>query len=338
MTHTDAAWPIGDGEMAGRIRAFDWSRTPLGPTARWPQSLKTVVDIMLGSPRMMSLVWGAEAIHLYNDAFTELLREHRLTALGRSAFENFARSRDVFEADVAVGMAGQSARLLSQLYPVLRNGKLVDAWFDVDYAPVRDEGGQVAGVLWTLKETTDHVLAEAALRESEERHRLVVESWAQAVWETDGQGVVVADSPSWRAYTGQTQEQWLGYGWLDAIHPEDRVYAERQWRDAMVSRTPVDAEFRVSGADGGWRWTNVRAAPLLDEQGAIAKWVGINIDINRSKHAEAAMLNNEERLKLGMQATGLAAYEWDLLTDQLIVNERFRTMVWMGSEEPIVGA
>lgn len=98
------------------------------------------------------------------------------------------------------------------------------------------------------------------------RHRLLIESWAQAVWETNAEGSVVADSPSWRAYTGQTLDQWLGYGWLDAIHPEDRAYAERQWREAVAAKAPVDAEFRLRSPDGGWRWTNLRAAPVLDEQ------------------------------------------------------------------------
>lgn len=283
--------------MAAHIRALDWSMTPLGSTEQWPQSLKAIVDLMLASPSMMSLVWGADAIHLYNDSFTELLREHRTEALGRSAFDTFARSRDVFTADVAAGMAGKSARLLAQRYPVLREGQLQDAWFDVDYAPVRDDAGKVAGVLWTLKETTAQVLAERAIRDSEARHRLMIESWAQAVWETDAQGAIVADSPSWRGYTGQTMEQWLGYGWLDAIHPDDRLHVERQWRESMAAHSVVDAEFRLRAADGGWRWTNIRAAPVFDQAGRIEKWLGMNIDIDARKQAEAALQESEEKYR-----------------------------------------
>ena len=65
-------------------------------------------------------------------------------------------------------------------------------------------------------------------------YRLLIERWAQAVWETDPDGIVIADSPSWRAYTGQTLQEWLGYGWLEAIHPDDRPYAERQWWEATA--------------------------------------------------------------------------------------------------------
>lgn len=283
--------------MAARIRDRDWAATPLGAIRCWPASLKTIVDLMIASPSMMSLVWGAEAIHLYNDAFTELLREHHIEALGRSAFESFARSRSVFAADIAAGMAGQSARLLAQRYPVLRDGQLQDAWFDVDYAPVRDESGDVAGVLWTLKETTTQVLAERALRESDARHSLLIGTWAQAVWETDANGVVVADSPSWRAYTGQRLDEWLGYGWLDAIHPDDRAYAEQQWREAIAVRGLLNADFRLRNREGGFRWTNVRAAPVLDHAGGIEKWAGMNIDIDDLKRSTDALQESEERQK-----------------------------------------
>lgn len=130
---------------------------------------------------------------------------------------------------------------------------------------------------------------------TDERHRLLIESWTQAIWETDAAGVVVADSPSWRAYTGQSLKEWLGYGWLDAIHPDDRAYAEKQWREAMAARRVVDAEFRLRAPGGGWRWTNVRAAPVLDTSGNIEKWVGVNIDIGARKRTEAELRESEER-------------------------------------------
>ncbi len=308
MTAAQTDWPHSDSEMAAHIRAFDWASTPLGPIAGWPQSLKTIVDLMLRSSSMMSLVWGAEAIHLYNDRFTELLREHRLLSLGKSAYDTFARSRDVFADDIANGMAGRSKRLIDQRYPVFRNGHLGDAWFDVEYAPVHDEAGRVAGVLWTLQETTTQHRTQHALCASEERCRLLIESWAQAVWETDADGVVIADSPSWRAYTGQTPEEWLGYGWLNAIHPDDRAYAERQWREAMAARKTVNAEFRLCALGGGWRWTNVRAAPILNAGGQIEKWVGMNIDVDARKRTEAALRQSEEHLAaiFGCAAVGLS--------------------------------
>ncbi|CCH54557.1 PAS/PAC sensor hybrid histidine kinase [Fibrisoma limi BUZ 3] len=114
----------------------------------------------------------------------------------------------------------------------------------------------------------------------------LTESFAQAVWETDANGIVRSDSPSWRAYTGQSLTDWLGEGWVQAVHPDDQAYALRQWQDAVVQRLPVNAEFRLRSPDGGWRWTNVRATAIAGPDGAIQKWVGLNIDISERKQAE----------------------------------------------------
>lgn len=126
---------------------------------------------------------------------------------------------------------------------------------------------------------------------------MLLASWAQAVWETDAEGVVVSDSPTWRAYTGQTIDESLGYGWLDAIHPDDRAYAEHQWRKSVAARTLVNAEFRLRAPDGGYRWTNVRAVPVLHPDGSIEKWAGMNIDIDDSKRAEEALRESEEKYR-----------------------------------------
>lgn len=160
---------------------------------------------------------------------------------------------------------------------------------------------------------TDQQLKDERLGESEARHRLLIESWAQAVWETDAHGVVTADSPSWRDYTGQTLEEWRGYGWLDAIHPADRAYAERQWREAVATQGLVNAEFRLRAPDGGWRWTNVRAAPVCDVAGRVEKWVGMNIDIDARKRTEAALRESEGRLTAAFESVpvGIATIDTD---------------------------
>ncbi|NGP17287.1 PAS domain-containing protein [Devosia aurantiaca] len=198
--------------MGDRIRSMDWSATPLGDPDAWPIVLKTIFSVVLETQSIMSLVWGPDARLLYNQAFaTSLLPpQWQSAALGQSAFELFAQHQHRFAADLAAGMSGVSRQTHGMRYPVVRDGKVEDAWFDVTFAPVRTESGEVGGVLWTLIDITAEKIAQDALRESEVRGRNLIGSWAQAVWETDAEGVVVADSPSWRAYTGQSSDELLG--------------------------------------------------------------------------------------------------------------------------------
>lgn len=202
-----------------------------------------------------------------------------------------------------------------------------DRWYENHYWRIGGSGSDRVAAI--VDDVSARKRAEAVSRESEARHRLLLDSWAQAVWETDAEGVVVADSPSWRAHTRQTFDEWVGYGWLDAVHPADRAHAERQWRQAMESRSPLNAEYRLRSSDGGWGWTNVRATPVLDAQGRIEKWAGLNIDIDASKQAQ-------ERLQLALDATHLAVYEWDLVNDAVTANQRFRD--FFDARGPLSGA
>src|SRR6187549_1395129 len=78
----------GEGEMAGRIRAFDWTRTPLGPPERWPQSLKTLVGLMLASQHPMFIAWGRGQVWLYNDAFVAIMGDKHPARLGQHALDD----------------------------------------------------------------------------------------------------------------------------------------------------------------------------------------------------------------------------------------------------------
>jgi PAS domain S-box-containing protein len=112
---------------------------------------------------------------------------------------------------------------------------------------------------------------------------------------TDAAGQVEEDSPSWRAFTGQTPEQWLGQGWLDAVHADDRQHAQAAWQHAVRTAQPLDTRFRIRhAATAQWRWTHVRAAPLREPDGRIRGWVGMNADITEQQQAEAALRSGKE--------------------------------------------
>jgi PAS domain S-box-containing protein len=122
---------------------------------------------------------------------------------------------------------------------------------------------------------------------AEERFRSLVSATAQAVWVTRPDGIVEHDSPSWRAFTGQSLEQWRGAGWLDAIHPEDRERARLAWQDAVAKQSLYEVEYRLRRPDGSYSVTQVRGVPVRNADGSVREWVGVNHDVTAERQAEA---------------------------------------------------
>jgi PAS domain S-box-containing protein len=129
---------------------------------------------------------------------------------------------------------------------------------------------------------------QAAEEQSQRRYQALIEASAQIVWTSDPSGAVVEDSPSWRTFTGQTYEQLRGFGWLEALHPEDRERVHELWQRAVAERTTVETEYRLRHISGGWRWMAVRAVPVVNADGLAREWVGMNVDITVRKQGEEA--------------------------------------------------
>jgi PAS domain S-box-containing protein len=151
----------GSGEMAARMRAFDWSTTALGPVEQWPQALRTSVRIVLGSGYPMGILWGTEFVLLYNDAYPPVVGTKHPWALGRFCSEVFAEAwgfvGPLFEK---VMHEGQNTTLTDQLIPVNRNNYLEECYFAFSVSPIPDDAGDVGGVLITALETTERVLED----------------------------------------------------------------------------------------------------------------------------------------------------------------------------------
>ena len=137
----------GGGEMGERMRAVDWSTTPLGPPERWPQSLKISVRIMLDSAYPMAICWGSDYTLLYNDALRSMFGTKHPAALTRSFRGVFAEGWDslgpVFDRVMTQGQAFASPT--DQLFPLNRHGYLEECYFTFAYSPIPDDEGNVGG-------------------------------------------------------------------------------------------------------------------------------------------------------------------------------------------------
>jgi PAS domain S-box-containing protein len=162
-------------------------------------------------------------------------------------------------------------------------------YWDWGLIPIEDDAGQVERLVFTLLDVTARVRAEQSRHEIEQRFRRLVEVSSQIVWVTNAQGEPVEDSPSWRAFTGRTYEQWVGWNWLEAVHPEDRPRLAEAWRTAVAAVGPYRVEFRLRHAGGEYRHMEVCAAPISNADGSAREWIGMNTDITERKRAEQAI-------------------------------------------------
>jgi PAS domain S-box-containing protein len=147
-----------------------------------------------------------------------------------------------------------------------------------------------------LRSPTD-ALAANAVRVSEARYRTLVQAISQIVWTRSPAGEFVERQPAWEEFTGQSRDEYLGWGWLDVIHEDDRLRVKQNWRRAVEAASPYYAEYRLRTRDGVHRWVAVRAAPVLEVDGTVREWIGTHTDIDAAKRAseERARLFESER-------------------------------------------
>jgi PAS domain S-box-containing protein len=145
--------------------------------------------------------------------------------------------------------------------------------------------------------TVDRLRATGDLRESEARLRSLVEGIPQLVFRSRSSGERIWGSPQWVAYSGLSEEESVGLGWLDAIHPDDRVATMTAWAEAEA-RGLFSVEHRTfRAADRTWRWFQSRATPVRDAEGRILEWFGTSTDIDDQVRAREVLARGHEELE-----------------------------------------
>ncbi|MBE9103816.1 response regulator [Nostoc cf. edaphicum LEGE 07299] len=155
---------IGGGEMGARMREQDWSKTSLGPTQQWPQSLKTAVRIMLTCRQPMFVWWGEELINLYNDAYKTIIGGKHPEAFGQPASYVW---REIWDQ---IGPRAESAMLKNEgtydealLLIMERNGYPEETYYTFSYSPVPNDQGDTGGIICANTDDTQRIISERQL-------------------------------------------------------------------------------------------------------------------------------------------------------------------------------
>jgi PAS domain S-box-containing protein len=241
------------------------------------------------APALICAQHGPEHVYTFtNPIYSQVLGNRELVGLPiREALPEVA-GQGFFELLDGVYQTGEP--FLGNEMPIMidraGDGVPEQAFFNFVYAPLRDEAGVITGILTHAVEVTAMVHAREQLQRSEDRFRSLVRATSQLVWMTDAAGLV-EDIPEWRAYTGQSVEEVRGYGWLDALHPDDRPRAEAAWLNAVAGRSEYEVAYRIRNHVGNYEAFIARGTPVLEADGTIREWIGLCVNVEAQRRVEA---------------------------------------------------
>src|SRR5262245_4668485 len=169
--------------------------------------------------------------------------------------------------------------------------------------------------LGAITDVTEQKRAQQALAASERNLAAIINTIPTAAWTTRPDGYCDFINRVWLDYAGMTSEKAQGWGWAEAIHPDDRKGLVEYWQSCLASGTPMDTEARIRRFDGAYRWFLFRASSLRDESGNIVKWYATNTDIDDRKQAETQVEQAYLRLAEAQQLSKTGSFITDLLGD-----------------------
>jgi PAS domain S-box-containing protein len=290
------------------------------------------------APGFIAILSGSEHVFEFVNRSYDQLFDHR-GFVGRTVREAFPELQGQGFYELLDGVYATGERFVAGAMPIrLRatpEAEPADRFLDFICEPMRDEGGAITGIFVEGYDVTERVGAEAALRESETRFRSMADKAPVMMWVTDPSGFCTYLNARWYEFTGQKPGAGEGYGWLDAVHPDDRALAEQAFVSANAERHDYRVDFRLRRADGAYRWTIDTAAARFAENGEYLGYVGSVIDIDERREAEERLALSEEKLRLALDVGEIGQWDVDSATQTMFWSPRVKAMFGISPDAPV---
>ena len=291
------------GGVAARMRALDWSATPLGVPATWPRALRTVVSLMLASKFPMFVAWGRELTFLYNDAYAEILGQKHPWALGQPFQAIWGEIWGDLEPLVARALSGEGTYQEDLPLLMRRKGYDEQTWFTFSYSPVHGDDGEVAGMYCVCTETTAAVLARRQRDGELERLRTLFQQAPGLIAVLRGPDFVFElandayqELVGARDLLGRSVSEALpevsGQGFMELL---GEVYRSGT---AYIGRGVAVRLHRSRGPESQMeeRYVDFIYQPILDEAGHVSGIFVEGSDVTEAVQATAALRESEQRM------------------------------------------
>ena len=257
------------------------------------------------------MLWSAEVYALYD-------RDPALGPADEAEWAALLHPHDVEDARRLGGKADGIDNFAGEFRVRTASGGW--RWLASRARVIRDASGARQRIVGINIDLTARKAAEAKQQASTARFRAAIDAVAGVMWTNDATGRMTGEQPGWAALTGQSFDEYQGFGWGNAIHPEDYPPTLAAWNIAVSERCPFVHEHRVRRADGVWRDFAVRAIPSLAADGSVLEWVGVHTDITDARTTERALRDLNVTLELRVaQAIVERDSAWTYSRDILLV-------------------
>ena len=290
------------GETGALLRSRNWSATPLGSPHAWPQSLRSVLTLLLQARQPMYLAWGPRLTSFYNDSCIPLIGSKHPAGLGQPYAEMFPELTEPLRAVLDATLAGEPQWLQDSPLPVGGLGSSTMRWFSSSWTPLRDEAGEVAGFFCATMETTDKVLAlrrlsaeregfaqlfvraptfMAVLRGREHRVEIANPGYLRLIGHREVIGKTIAE-----ALPDLVEQGFVGV--------LDRVFASGEAYTAQGARYDMQA---VPNGPTVERFVDFVFQPIRTATGEVSGIFVEGVDVTERASADRALRESEARLR-----------------------------------------
>ncbi|MES2880723.1 MAG: PAS domain S-box protein, partial [Bacteroidota bacterium] len=193
--------------------------------------------------------------------------------------------------------SGKTYESLGDPVNIVRNGVMHHGFYNIYYVPLFDSEGKVYGIMDIATDVTEDVNNRKKIEESEAYFRSLTDTVPAIIWITEPDGSCSYLNRNWYNYTGQTEEEAKGFGWLNATHHDDKEEAGRIFVEANAEKKSFSLLYRLRTKSGEYRWAKDSGSPKFSREGIFEGYIGTVVDVHEEKLAEEKIRDSETRFR-----------------------------------------